>query len=165
MSTMTHVVGVDPGLVHTGVVALAFDEESRMIWVSSTAIPGPDANAVRLWVNALGTLDARPRVFIEQYIPRQRLNTDRRMVEAEANFRASLPKATFVRNTGVKKIVTSDLMQMLNVWLFNTPTHHQDLRSAARIMLYGMMKDNGLNRLLSDVVRDAVNGDPWDVLA
>jgi hypothetical protein len=74
-----------------------------------------------------------------------------------------MPKATVVLNTGVKKIVKRPLMELLGVWSFATGTHHQDLRSAARIALYGMLKHEPLNRLLSDVVRDHLRGEDWDV--
>ena len=43
------------------------------------------------------------------------------------------------------------------------PTHHQDLRSAARIALLGMLRDEQMNRLLADVVRDHLAGETWTI--
>jgi hypothetical protein len=41
-------------------------------------------------------------------------------------------------------------------------THHDDLRSAARILVLGMLKNPMLNEVLSDYVRDRIKGRPWD---
>lgn len=54
-------------------------------------------------------------------------------------------------------------MNLLGVWKFSTVTHHQDLRSAARIALFGMLKNEETNRLLADVVADHLKGSDWDV--
>jgi hypothetical protein len=64
---------------------------------------------------------------------------------------------------GVKKVVKSPLMELLGVWDFRLKTHHQDLRSAARIALLGMLKDDHLNKLLTDVVADHLRGENWNV--
>lgn len=163
MATMTHVVGVDPGLVHTGVVSLLFRPDDKSITRCFFVVDGPDADAVQFWVGATHRF-VQPTVFIEKYVPRQRLGTDERMVKAEAAFKQALPKAVLVRNTGAKQIVSQQVMQMLNVWSFGVTTHHQDLRSAARIMLYGMMKDPQLNELLADVIRDWLDGCSWKII-
>ena len=84
------------------------------------------------------------------------------MVSAVTEFRKELG-GTVLQNMGVKKVVKSPLMELLGVWNFNTPTHHQDLRSAARIGLLGMLKDDILNKLLTDIVADHLSGEAWDV--
>jgi hypothetical protein len=66
-------------------------------------------------------------------------------------------------NTGVKKVVRRQLMDLLGVWSFSTVTHHQDLRSAARIAIYGMLKHAVMNELLADVVADHLKGRTWQV--
>ena len=68
-------------------------------------------------------------------------------------------------NEGVKKVIRPELMKLLHVWLFSTKTHHQDLRAAARIGLFGMVKDEHLNRVLADIVRDHLDGCDWKVTA
>lgn len=163
MTSITHVVGIDPGLVHTGVVSMEFSPGSRLINIRSEVFDGPDAEAVAQWVEARRVIvHKKPIVFIEKYVPRQRFGTDENMVKAEAAFTAALPKAKLIRNTGVTKIVTPRVLAMLDVWQFNTTTHHQDLRAAAKILLYGMLKEPALNQLLADVVRDNLDGTPWE---
>lgn len=163
MHSMTHVIGIDPGLVHTGCISMRFNETHRTITVQHSVVRGPNVDKVKEWIKSIEQPGPRPHIFIEKYAPRQRLNTDEQMVKAEAAFVAGMPYAKWIRNTGSKQVVKQELMQLLGVWQFNTPTHHQDLRSAARIGLFGMMKDPPLNAWLADVVRDTLDGNPWEV--
>ena len=158
--SVTHVVGVDPGLVHTGVVRMIFDPNKKVVEVHHKAIAGADASAVHRMALALGDT---PHIFIEKYQPRSNLNTDTEMVKAVQELKRVLPNATILLNTGVKKVVKKPLMELLEVWSFPTVTNHQDLRSAARIALLGMLKSEPMNRLLSDVVRDHLAGESWHV--
>ena len=153
---MIEIVGIDPGLVHTGVVKMQFSVARKAIEVTHTAVDGPDPAAVEAWI---GTPTA---VFIEGYRPRSNLSTDQRMVTAVSKFREELG-GTVLLNTGVKKVVRQPLMELLHVWSFPTVTHHQDLRSAARIGLLGMLKDDHLNHLLTQVVTAHLDGNPWNV--
>jgi hypothetical protein len=160
------VIGVDPGLVHTGVVSLEFDLVQRRLTVNHAAFDGLDAVAVGLAIETWHpdkvptTLD----IFIEHYVPRSAFGVDERMVQANKTFETTL-QGKLLRNTGVTKIVSRELMELLNVWSFPTSTHHQDLRSAARIALLGMMLDGTLNKLLYTFVVDQLDGRNWDVRA
>jgi len=159
-----HTIGIDPGLVHTGVVRMLFDREHKKVKVESAAIPGLDAETTRDWIEKEAYRQWTPTIFIEKYVPRRRFDTDERMVQGEVAFRNALPRARLVRNTGASQIANPAVMSMLGVWSFDQTTHHQDLRAAARIMLYGMMKDQVLNRVLADVIRDQLDGNGWEVL-
>ena len=163
MLSMTHVVGIDPGLVHTGVVSMVFIPADKELVVRHLVVDGPDPEAVKEWV-ANTHPNLKPFIFVERYVPRQRLSTDERMVKAEAAFVAGMPDARWIRNTDVKRVVSPELMQLLRVWQFPTVTHHQDLRSAARIGLYGMMKFTELNKILADFVAAHLDGNPWKVV-
>lgn len=156
----TVVEGVDPGLVHTGVVLFQFFSDSREVLVDSKVVDGPDAGAVRQFSG----MYVPTAVFIEGYRPRSHFGTDERMVKAVAEMHREIPGSTVLNNTGVKKVVKPPLMRALKCWDFSQTTHHQDLRSAARIALLGMMRDEDLNWLLSDVVRDYLDGRSWNVL-
>lgn len=159
----THVVGIDPGLVHTGAVRLVFKHEARSLVIDHEALLGDDANKVAAWADGSGihpSLYSKPHIFIEGYRQRSSFNTDKRMIEAVSEMRVAT-KGTVLDNTGVKKVVKRELMDLLGVWKFSTPTHHQDLRSAARIALYGMLKDDDLNAVVTGVLVDHLNGRPW----
>jgi hypothetical protein len=156
--SIAHVVGVDPGLVHTGVVGLDFVADDRHVDVAWLLVDGLDPVPVRDWPGLAGAV-----VFVEKYQPRHHLSSDKRMVQGEAGYRREMPHARVIGNGGAVRLVTKPLMEMLGVWDFPVRTHHQDLRSAARIALLGMMKDEGMNRVLSDVVRDHLRGDGWSV--
>lgn len=160
----TTVVGIDPGLVHTGVVVLDVDTVARRLTVQHAYFEGDSktvtghADQVKQWL--------RTRVdhmFIESYRPRgNTYGTDEPMRRLLAEFRTTFPKATVLDNTGVKKVVRPPLLKVLGLHKFPT-THHQDLQAAARILVYGMLKDDELNALLTQVVSDHVDGRPWPV--
>lgn len=157
MTTPVRIIGIDPGLVHTGVVAITFYPDSKEVRVEHEVHDGPTAQL------QVGMADD-VRVFIEAYRPRSNFGTDDRMVRAVSDLHNQIKGSKVLQNTGVKKVVRRPLMEALECWTFSTPTHHQDLRSAARIGLLGMMKDEQLNTLLADFVRDLVSGSPWRVV-
>lgn len=152
-----HIVGIDPGIVHTGVVVLDFDELAHSLAVTADAIPGFDEERVADHV------EIKSYVFAEKYKPRSHFTTDKRMVEAEHKLKTRLPKTKLILNTGVTKVVRREVMELFHVWKFSTVTHHQDLRSAARIALYGALKDDDLNRVLYQFTVDHLEGRPWHV--
>lgn len=158
---IAHIVGIDPGLVHTGVVRLIFDSKNHTLTIESTVLDGLDAEGANDWTFQTGL--PRPEVFIEKYQPRQVLSTDVRMVQGEKEFKHWLPSAKVLSNTGVKRVAAEPLMRALGVWKFNSVTHHQDLRSAARIAVLGMMKDDNLNQVLADFIRAHLNHKPWQI--
>lgn len=162
MSTIHHVVGIDPGLVHTGVVRFLFDEQERTVTLDHWVGNGLDIVGATVWV--LGTDWPQPHIFIEDYRPRHNLAPDRRMVEGVAALSRALPGAQKLGNTGVVKTIPAALMGLLGAWTWPTVTHHQDLRSAARIALLGMVKDTSLNRVLSGIVEAHLAGETWKVV-
>lgn len=162
MADVTHIVGVDPGLVHTGCVRMVFVPQARTILVEHAAIVGPDALAVRDWARGPTTYGVPPQIYIEDYRPRHHYAPDMQMVAAVSMMRKEAA-GTLLTNTGVRKVVRRQLMELVGVWSFTTTTHHQDLRSAARIGLLGMLKHAVTNELLADVVRDHLLGQTWQV--
>ena len=158
------VIGVDPGIVHTGIVMLDFNIDKRELTVNHSVVDGLNADAARGQVEAMtiGKVYSTLDIFIEYYIPRSGFSTDERMVQANADFRQALD-GKLLRNTGVKKVVTKELMELCHVWSFGTTTHHQDLRSAARIALLGMMQDPALNEVLYTYCTDTTDGRNWNV--
>jgi hypothetical protein len=163
VSSVAHVIGIDPGLVHTGCVSMMFNETKRTVTVEIDVVTGPNVHTVNEWIQFVSHPGVRPHIFVERYVPRQRLNTDERMVKAEGEFVTHLKGAKWIRNTGSKQVIKPELMQLLGVWQFPVSTHHQDLRAAARIALFGMTKDPALNAWLADLVRDTLEGKPWRV--
>ena len=157
--SVTHVVGIDPGLVHTGMVSMLFKADAREILLSDRVIVGPDVRATRAAIPLCGVKTVK---FIEGYRPRSNFYGDNKMVQTVAEMAREI-KATVVPNMGAKQIVRQPLMELLGVWRFATVTHHQDLRAAARIAVYGMLKDDELNDLIATVVRDHVDGHTWRI--
>lgn len=152
-----YVTGIDPGLVHTGIVMFYFDPSAREWGRVARVIDGPDVLSIKTQV-----LSFQPHpVFIEAYKPRSHFSTDKKMVEAVHDISKALPKAKQLDNSGVKKVVTADLLKLLDCWTFPVSTHHQDLRAAARIGLYGALKDDGMNLVIAQFVIDHLDGTAW----
>lgn len=163
MPNVAHVFGVDPGLVDTGVVSMVFKPNLKTLCIEHAVIPGTNADATEEWISKLDLHTGVRRVFVEKYVPRLKLNSDARMVEMERDLKRALPDAQFLPNMGIKRVIPQQLMDVFGVWSWPTVTHHQDLRSAARIALLGMVKEQQLNKVLADVVRDHLEGQAWRV--
>lgn len=158
--SLLHIVGIDPGIVHTGVVRLLVDPYNQAITVGHEVIQGIDGKKVAAWVYEE---DVLPDIYIEKYVPRAHYGTDEAMVKGEAELMQHLPGAVLLRNFGIKRVVMPNVLELLHLWQFSTSTHHQDLRSAARIAVLGMMKDERTGPVLADIVRSHLDGTPWDV--
>ena len=164
MSLVT-VIGIDPGLVNTGVVVLRANTRQHHLNVEHFVIDGKvnHAKQVAELLDSLGY--STKHVFIEAF--RERGNQyaqDKAMRELMADFRSVLPKATVLDNMGVKKIVPTEILGIFGMDNFPT-THHRDLESAARILLYGMLKDDRLNEVVYEIVSDYVHLRPWSVMS
>lgn len=160
----TVVIGVDPGIVHTGVVMLEFDHDNTQLGIGHAVVDGPDAQATYDACHDLvglrwpDTVD----VFIEKYRPRSGFDTNQDMITANSTFKQAL-HGKLMQNTGVKKIISRELMELFDLWSWPTPTHHDDLRSAARIAMLGMLLDKQLNRVIYDYVIASIEGKDWYV--
>lgn len=152
--------GIDPGLIHTGIVTAVWDTTAKSTHIHTSLVAGCDPAdiAVHLPLGGTGT-----RIWVEDYRVRSSFNTDAAMLKAVQALKAYKPSIQLLNNMGVKKIVTRDLMEVFQLWAFNTPTHHQDLRSAARIMLYGMLKTDALNGVITQALLDRLDGHEWNI--
>jgi len=175
------VIGIDPGLRDTGIVTLEFEKDARKLLVDYTVIEmAYDTNGkpeiydatdrVVEWIERNEGWHNVEHVFIEKYIDRgTSYVTNEGMRRFESELRAQVTGANagdapvFVDNTGSKKVIRPRLLKLLGVHKFATSSNHQDLEAAARIAVFGMLKDVALNEILVDVVRDHVNGAPWRV--
>ena len=146
MSVLT-LIGIDPGLVHTGVVMIKIDTIKNIHRVEHKIVESDNPAETAAWVRR-HDVSNQACIYIEKYLDRGTVfNTHSRMRAFEQELKRALPAAKLVDNTGAKKIVTRELMELLDVWKFPT-TNHRDLQAAARIALFGALKDTELNRVL-----------------
>ena len=178
---MSHytIVGIDPGLVHTGIVRLDVDLKQRTITRAIGLV-----SAAR---DELGTFDSlktavktrlalasvlhettpaasEPHVFVEGYRQRGNSNNENIYMIALINeLRKALQpfSPSVIDNMGVKKIVTVSMLRKLELDRFPTPSNHQDLLSAARIGIYGALKSPLLNGVLYEVLTGIEDGQTW----
>lgn len=161
MTSIT-LIGIDPGLVDTGIVSISLEEGLKRLRIRHAVVSRPHAAAVAAAVVKLADPVLPNRIFIEKY--RQRgtvFQTNDKMLAFEGELKREIPTAKLLDNTGIKNVVLPDLMKMFGVWTFAQKTNHQDLRSAARIALYGGLKDKEHNRVITKFVHDELAGDPW----
>ena len=146
-------IGIDPGLVNTGVVALRIYRDTCTVINIPRVIRHESNDHVKEVVDFLNTLDeiypdSTKHIWIESYRERgTNYTTNTPMRELLARFKKALPKAIILDNTGIKKVVTDSQLTILGLKNFET-THHRDLESAARILVYGMLKNKKFNQVL-----------------
>lgn len=160
---LVQLIGIDPGLVHTGCVSITLFPDPGAIRLRSHVVAGLDVQQTQHWVEARRALqpDVQSEVFIEAYRPRSHFDSDAAMGAAVKEMKQALPGSKTLLNTGVKKIVTPELMKAMNIWSFSQRTNHQDLRSAARIAVYGGLKDPEINQVITKLVIDHLDGNTW----
>lgn len=152
-------VGVDPGLVDTGAVSLTIDPQHRSWSVDYARLDGGKILPISSFVNAAGGRKAR--VFVEAYRDRGTgFKTNSKMRELVQDIKRAMPFVSVIDNAGMRQVIRPKLMELLGLDDFPR-THHKDLESAANIMLYGAVKDEQLNDMLSRLVMDHLLGDPW----
>lgn len=171
----TIVIGIDPGVVHTGCVALNISSAASRIDVAHAVIGGVNVDDVLDWVDAMCdtfkvSTDQR-FVFIEDYNPGNFVRENKKMSEALGRLKGAMPASEeapvvrYVDNAGVNTLIPPHVQKIFKVDSFTTPTHHNDLVSAGKIALLGMLKDKdyGLREMLSLIVRDYLNRNDWGV--
>ena len=149
------IVGIDPGIVNTGIVAYFINPQDRLVILKHTAIKGcKTEDILGFLAEYLDLSEANPwtYVFVEAYRPRSHFDTDARMGAAVNEIKKMGPEIYALDNSGVKNVVSRALLELLHSWSFPTKSNHQDIRSAARIAVLGMLKNNHLNQLLADIV-------------
>ena len=160
------VAGIDPGIVNTGIVVYHIHLNIRTIFVYHTAIVGCDVQDIRAYLAQYAMDGPWPwtYLFVEAYRPRSHFDTDARMGAAVNDIKRMGTNVYALDNTGVKNVVSRSLLELLNSWNFSTKSNHQDVRSAARIAILGMLKNETLNKMLAQIVFSEINDDhKWDV--
>ena len=155
------VIGLDPGLVHTGIVVLKFDITSSVLMTAFHVMEGFDAEELAAVLAA-----AQPEagdewhLFNELYRPRMGNSPNKRMVQIEREIEMIEPTVEHINNSGVHKIVRDPLLQQLGLKSWPLRTNHQDLKSAAKTAIFGMLKEPRLNEVLADILKYR---DSWEI--
>ena len=161
--THRHVlIGVDPGLVHTGLVILQIDTNQRRLLEKHWVIEGEDhSGQVQSLLSSMHYHE--PYLFVEKFRERGTgYRTNDAMRELLQEFKMRLTNPLIIDNTGSKQVVRQPLLQVLGLTDFPA-THHQDLEAAARILVYGALKQPELNSIIAQIVIDYQDGKPWNI--
>jgi len=169
-------IGIDPGIRDTGLVAIKLDSLRLTLQVTTQVWSGvvtKDGWSIKVDPDFLDEVDsfvehenmenAATFTFVEGFRPRGRdMMQDKNMTTLVQAINTAIKGSKIVDNTGIKKTVTEPLLKLFGCQRFSA-THHADLKSAARVALKGGIDIPPLNRILSDYVRDNLNGTPWSV--
>jgi len=171
-------IGVDPGIIDTGAVSVTIDFSLRAVYVHTALWTG---------VSSRDKLDKQKIVvsdkFLDEiagFVQNERANggptfvgiegyrqrgydkgQDQRMIDLIQTISRTLPKSKIVDNTGVRKTVKQGLLELLHLAKFKKGGNHSDLKSAARVALVLGIKDETINKLLTELVVDLVDGGSW----
>ena len=152
------VSGIDPGIVHTGLVELNWDFHNQELRVNARSVDGiTEQSVIELQKRIEQRMWRKSNIIVEEYRPKSHFSTDTKMVEGQAMLKLHLPSPKIINNSGVKSIVTKELLQLLDLYDWPT-THHNDLRSAARIALFAMLRDERANNRLAEFAAIIVEG-------
>lgn len=183
---MPVLIGVDPGLVHTGVVSLeyylaptnglvnavvAYHIVEGMLDASGKFDPAATAREILHAIDVQENWDLVDQMYVEKYRDRgNNYGTDSKMRDLESYLRSeaySRRKGSrifqLIDNTGSKQVIRPKLLELLQMKKFPQATHHQDLEAAARILVYGMLKNTDYNSHLAMCVEAHLGGNSWDV--
>ena len=149
------IIGIDPGLVHTGLVHMVLDVEEGSLSSTEVLFDGMPEEEIAGYVRGLSPM---AHIYMEAYRTRSAWNSDPEMQAGIARIKKAAPRVEIVTNMGVKKVVTNELMKLLGVYTFTQKSHHQDLRSAARIGLMGALKVEPFNRALYKIATKKLEG-------
>ena len=169
-------IGIDPGIIDTGIVSIRLDtirqqwNITTQVWSNVTRIVeramviDPDfLDEIAAFVQHEESENKATFTGIEGYRQRGRnVQQDQRMLGLVQSIHATLKGSHIVDNTGIKNVVTEPMLALFQVNRF-PKTHHADLKSAARVALKLGISNEVLNRILSDFVRDNLNGTPWSL--
>ena len=167
-------IGIDPGIVDTGVVSLRLDMDAHtvrahaQVWSDVTARQGAAIQVKEDFLQKLGLYckfeqrsDEDRHVYIEGYRNRGKdIRQDQRMSTLVQEIRRAVPGSQVVDNTGVKNVVTDATLRLLSLYTWPR-TNHADLRSAVRIALKGAISDPDQNKVVAAYLRASLEGNPW----
>lgn len=144
---------------------LAIDPSSNKIKTSTTGIVLLDnARLVDYWVVPYGVegfagwylefgedMDKKTdAIVVEQFEARDNdKSKDNSVLETIAYIQYNYPKAILQHNAGYKSDIPDALLKQLELWKFNK-SHHQDVRSAARLGLFWAMR-NDIQEVVDDI--------------
>jgi hypothetical protein len=180
MTKMT-LIGVDPGIKDTGLVALRFDSREKtwsvghQVWAD---VPRRNEKT-----RAITELDPAYTIGLPLFLKQEESNAptfsgvegyrqrgnnvrqDQDMLYMVDKTHKLMPGSMVVDNTGIKNVVTRDMLKLFGVARFNESTNHADLVSASRVALKVGISIPVLNEILYQFILDNVEGEPWSLVS
>lgn len=172
--TLLTLIGIDPGIRDTGAVAIRLDSKAKtwsihhQVWNDVSKIEKNVVIIDPLFKRQVALFvkneeDAAPTfVGIEGFRQRGRnQKQDKQMLYMVQKIKELLPGSQVVDNTGIKNVVTEDMLRLFKVNRFRVNTNHSDLKSASRVALKVAIGIPILNQMIYQFILDNVEGEPW----
>ena len=143
------ILAIDPSSnkIETSTTGIVLLDNARLVdsWVVSYGMKG-----FAEWFHDIGkTLDFDV-VVIEEFRTRDNdRSKDNSVLETIAYIQLCNPDAILQYNGGYKSDIPDDLLKILGLWKFEK-SHHQDVRSAARLGLFWAMR-NDIEEVVQDI--------------
>lgn len=172
--TQLTLIGVDPGIMDTGIVSIKLDTLRKTLMVTTqvwSEVTSQKNQSITIDPDFLDELEsfyeheasenAATFAFVEGYRQRgKNIRQDANMLALVQACNHAMKGSKIVDNTGIKKVVTEPLLRLFGCSRFQG-THHADLKSAARVALKGGIEVPPLNKLLTDYVLENLKGEKW----
>ena len=170
-------IGIDPGIRDTACVVIKLNTQTKKwrvqgyVWHDVTSRNGRSIDIDQKFLDQLEMtalretrLNGATFVGIEGYRQRGKDQAqDQNMITLVQEIQHRIKGSTIVDNTGIKKIVSNDLLKLFQAYHFGVKTNHGDLTSAARVALALGIKTDALNEILSEFVDDNIYGEAWSL--
>lgn len=170
--------GIDPGIVDTGMVSMVFDFSAKTLtntgrtWTGVATRRGHSLHVSPVFLTQILKVtegdnpkkgDYSRYTYIEGFRNRGRdSHQDQTMTVLVQSIQRQLAGSRVIDNTGIRKVVTRDLLQLFEVSRWPR-TNHSDLLSASRVALKGALEDPELNQLIASVVMEQHERETWEI--
>lgn len=144
------ILAIDPSSnrIETSTTGIVLLDNARLVdsWAISYGMKG-----FADWFHEIGSSLEVDTVVIEQFEARDNdKSKDNSVLETIAYIQLCYPEAILQKNAGYKSDIPNDLLKVLNLWKFSQKSHHNDIRSAARLGLFYAMR-NDIEEVVNDI--------------
>lgn len=135
------ILGIDPSsnIVNTSTTGIVLMDNTKLI--DSWVVPYGTKNLEQWW-KQIGQYLKYDIAVIEKFIVRQGdASRDNSVIHVVNKAIEIIPKLEQIMNTGYGTDIPDTLLKKIGLWKF-AKSHHQDLRAAARLVLFYAMRND-----------------------
>lgn len=147
-----NILSIDPSSnkIKTSTTGIVLLDNAKLVdsWAVSYGTKG-----FAEWYHTIGKTLGADVVVVEKYEARDNDKSKDNSVQETIDYiQRCFPEAILQRNAGYKSDIPDQLLKALCLWKFDKKSHHQDLRSAARLGLFWAQR-NDIEEVINDIGR------------